>query len=84
MFGDVFKDDFDRAINLMPTEFPEHQSVRDYLIGIRDQSGDTGINLTMIEKLYTMLEQFDKRRKTNWRSVYPWLVGLFKQHIGKD
>ena len=84
MFGDVFKDDFDRAIDLMPTEFPEHQSVRNYLMGIRDQSSNTGINLTRIEKLYTMLETFDKRRKTNWRGVYPWLVELFKQHIGKD
>jgi hypothetical protein len=84
MFGDVFKDDFDRAINLMPIEFPEHQSVRNYLMGIRDQSSNTGINLTRIEKLYTMLETFDERRKTNWRSVYPWLVELFKQHIGKD
>jgi hypothetical protein len=84
MFGDVFKADFDSAIDLMPTEFPEHQSVRNYLIGIRDQSGNTGINLTRIEKLYTMLETFDKRRNTNWRSVYPWLPELFKQHIGKD
>lgn len=84
MFGDVFKDDFDHAINLMPTEFPEHQSVRDYLIGIRDQSSNTGINLTMIEKLYIMLETFDKRRNTDWRSVYPWLVKLFKQYIEKD
>lgn len=84
MFGDVFRDDFNRAIDLMPTEFPEHQSVRDYLIGIRDQSGNTGVNLTRIEKLYTMLELFDKRRNTNWRSVYPWLVNLFNQHIGKN
>jgi hypothetical protein len=84
MFGDVFRDDFDRAIELMPTTLPEHQSVRNYLIGIRDQSGDTGINLTRIEKLYTMLELFDTRRRTNWRGVYPWLVELFKQHIGKD
>ena len=84
MFGPVFEDDFNRAIDLMPTEFPEHQSVRNYLIGIRDQSGNTGINLTRIEKLYTVLETFDKRRNTNWRSVYPWLVKLFKQHIGKD
>lgn len=84
IFGDVFKDDFDRAIDLMPIEFPEHRSVRDYLIGIRDQSSNTGINLSRIKKLYTMLETFDERRKTNWRSVYPWLVELFKQHIGKD
>lgn len=84
IFGNVFKDDFDRAIDLMPNELPEHQSVRDYLIGIRNQSSNTGINLTRIKKLYTMLETFDERRKTNWRSVYPWLVELFKQHIGKD
>ena len=83
MFGDVFRDDFDKAITLMPNTLPEHQSVRNYLIGIRNQSGNTGINLTMIEKLYTMLETFDQRRNTNWRGVYPWLVELFKQHIGK-
>ncbi len=83
MFGDIFKDDFNRAIALMPTSLPEHQSVRNYLIGMRDQSMNTGVNLTRIEKLYTMLETFDQRRNTNWRSVYPWLGDLFQQHIGK-
>jgi hypothetical protein len=83
MFGDVFNEDFNRAIALMPNMLPEHQSVRNYLIGIKNQSGNTGINLTRIEKLYTMLELFDQRRNTNWRSVYPWLVELFKQHIGR-
>ena len=84
MFGDIFKEDFNRAIALMPNSLPEHQSVRNYLIGMRDQSSNTGINLTRIEKLYIMLETFDKRRNTDWRSVYPWLPELFKQHIGKD
>ncbi len=84
MFGDVFRDDFNRAIDLMPTMFPEHQSIRNYLMGIRDQAGSTGINLTRIEKLYIMLEQSDYRRNTNWRKVYPWLVKLFQQHIGKN
>lgn len=83
MFGDIFQDDFNKAIELMPNTLPEHQSVRNYLIGIRDQSGNTGINLTRIEKLYTMLETFDQRRNTNWRDVYPWLPELFQQHIGK-
>ena len=53
-------------------------------MGIRDQAGSTGINLTRIEKLYIMLEQSDYRRNTNWRKVYPWLVKLFQQHIGKN
>jgi hypothetical protein len=83
MFGDIFKEDFDRAIKLMPDILPEHQSVRNYLIGIKEQSSNTGINLTRIEKLYTILEQLDQRRNTNWRNVYPWLVDLFQQHIGK-
>jgi hypothetical protein len=84
MFGDVFRDDFNRAIDLMPDILPEHQSVRNYLIGMRNQSGHTGINLTKIEKLYIILEQLDQRRNTDWRSVYPWLVGLFQHHIGKN
>jgi hypothetical protein len=83
MFGDVFQTDFDRAIELMPTDLPEQRSVRDYLVGIKNQSANTGINLTRIEKLYIILEQLDQRRNTDWRSVYPWLVELFQQHIGK-
>ena len=84
MFGDIFKEDFDKAIELMPNELPEHQSVRNYLIGIKNQSGNTEANLTKIEKLYTILEQLDQRRNTNWRGVYPWLVKLFQLHLGKN
>lgn len=83
IFGDVFNKDFELAINQMPNVLPEHQSVRDYLIGIKHQSANTGINLTRIEKLYKILEIFDQRRNTNWRNVYPWLVDLFEQHIGR-
>lgn len=83
MFGDIFQEDFNRAIALMPTEFPEHQSVKNYLIGIKNQASSSGINLTRIENLYIILEQLDHRRNTNWRNVYPWLVDLFQQHIGK-
>lgn len=83
MFGGVFNKDFELAIAQMPNVLSEHQSVRNYLIGIQHQSANTGINLTRIEKLYTMLEIFDQRRNTNWRDVYPWLVDLFEQHIGR-
>ena len=83
MFGDIFLHDFERAIDLMPSEFTEHHSVRNYLIGIKNQSGNSKINLIRIEKLYIMLEQLDYRRNTKWRNVYPWLVDLFQQHIGK-
>jgi organic radical activating enzyme len=84
MFGNIFEEDFNRAIDQMPEKFEEHISVKNYLKGIRDMVKNSTLNLTKIEKFYTMLEQFDQRRNTNWRSVYPWLVELFKQHLGKD
>ena len=83
MFGPVFTEDFDRAINLMPDHLEELRSVKDYLRGIRDQAGSSQPNLTNIEKLYTILNKLDNRRNTNWRTVYPWLVDLFQQRIGK-
>jgi organic radical activating enzyme len=84
MFGNIFEEDFNRAIDLMPEEFEEHISVKNYLRGIRDMVKNSTLDLTKIEKLYTMLETFDERRNTDWRGIYPWLVELFKQHIGKD
>lgn len=84
MFGDIFLDDFDRAINLMPDTLPEHKAVRNYLIGIKNQSANSSVNLTKIEKLYTMLELFDQRRNTDWRKIYPWLIDLFQLHIRKS
>jgi hypothetical protein len=84
MFGNVFEEDFNRAIDLMPERFEEHISVKNYLKGIRDMVKNSTVDLTRIEKLYIFLNKMDERRSTNWRSVYPWLVELFKQHIGKD
>jgi hypothetical protein len=84
MFGSVFEDDFNRAIELMPDQLPEHFSVKRYLEGIRDQSKNNVPDLTKIKKLYIMLEQMDERRSTNWRTIYPWLIELFQQHLDND
>jgi hypothetical protein len=84
MFGPVFEQDFNRAIALMPTKFPEQNNVKKYLEGIRDQSKSNIADLTKIENLYIFLNKLDKRRGTDWRNIYPWLVLLFKQHIGKE
>ena len=83
MFGNIFEEDFDRAINLMPDQFEEHISVKNYLKGIRDMVKNSTPDLTKIEKFYIFLNKMDERRRTNWRNVYPWLPKLFQQHIGK-
>ena len=77
IFGNVFEDDFTRAIELMPEQLPEHISVKEYLKGIHAQVKTSQPNLDRIKQLYEFLEMMDARRKTNWRSIYPQLVDLF-------
>jgi hypothetical protein len=83
IFGNVFEDDFNCAIENMPNLVPEHSKVTEYLKGIRDQVKHSQPNKLKIKQLYTTLEQLDSRRNTNWRVVYPWLEVLFNKHIGE-
>ncbi len=83
MFGDVFNDDFNKALELMPETFPEHIGAKQMLDGIRIQVKMSKPDLTKIGNLYIFLNTMDKRRKTSWRTVYPWLQDLFQQHLTK-
>jgi hypothetical protein len=80
IFGDIFVEDFDRALALKPTEFPEQISNKDYLRGIAQQSASTGPRVDQIQKMHDFLTEMDRRRNTNWREVFPWLVNEFKKH----
>jgi len=84
IFGDAFTEEFDRALALFPEQKPEHRSAKIYLTGIRDQAKSKEPNLTEIKNLYIFLDEMDKRRNTDWRSVYPKLVELFQQHLGDE
>ena len=82
MFGNIFEDDFNRAIDLMPTQSPEQLNAKEHLKDIREQVKQSQPDLTKIKKLCIFLNNMDQRRGTNWRSVYPWLEELFQQHLG--
>jgi organic radical activating enzyme len=79
IFGDLFKLDFDRAISIMPSDTKDQQKAKSYLQGIAKQSIDTGVNYQEVLKLHTFLDEMDRRRDTDWRSTFPWLVPAFKQ-----
>jgi hypothetical protein len=84
MFGNIFEEDFNCAIDLMSEEFEEHISVKNYLKGIRDMVKNSIPDLEKIEKFYIFLNKMDERRNTNWRIIYPWLVELFHKHLGDE
>jgi hypothetical protein len=80
IFGDVFQQDFERALALKPDQTPEQRSSRDYLAGIAQQAASRQPCVQRIQKLRDFLDTMDSRRGTNWRQVFPWLVAEFSKH----
>jgi MoaA/NifB/PqqE/SkfB family radical SAM enzyme len=80
MFGDIFVDDFNRALALKTEDTPEQRSSKKYLQGIAQQSASQGPNVPEITKLFDFLNEMDRRRNTNWTTVFPWLVSEFAQY----
>lgn len=75
IFGDLFQCDFQKAIDLYSFACStDQQQVIDYLRGIASESSSKGINKTEILKLNTFLDEMDRRRNTDWRTVFSWLV----------
>lgn len=74
IFGDLFVEDFQRALRIMPEDTPDQIRVKGYLDGIAQQSSHPGVNPAEVMKLWTFLEEMDRRRHTNWRDTFPWLV----------
>ena len=80
MFGDIFTEDFDRAIQLKPEATPEEIASKNYLIGIAKQSANGRPDVKKITDLYNFLNKIDSRRNTNWRVTFPWLVNQFAKY----
>jgi MoaA/NifB/PqqE/SkfB family radical SAM enzyme len=79
IFGPIFVDDFDRALQLKLVDTHEQQSSRDYLAGIAKQSTSDPQPI-MIAKLFNFLNEMDRRRSTSWPQIFPWLVDEFKKY----
>jgi organic radical activating enzyme len=80
IFGNIFAEDFDRALALKPVNNPEQIASRNYLQGIAQQSASRKPNIPEIVKLFDFLNEMDCRRNTNWAEVFPWLVPEFAKY----
>ena len=80
IFGGIFADDFNRALELKPTNTPEQRASRDYLSGIAKQSNTSGPNIVEIKKLFDFLNEMDRRRSTSWQKTFPWLEKEFEKY----
>jgi hypothetical protein len=80
IFGNIFDNDFKKALELKPDNTEEETLSKNYLKGISEQSSCNAPNLLKIQQLFDFLNTMDKRRKTNWKDVFPWLVVEFAKY----
>ena len=80
IFGNIFQEDFARALELKPTNTPEEIASKNYLKGIAQQSAHRGANEAEIQKLLYFLNEIDHRRGTSWHQTFPWLINEFKKY----
>lgn len=80
IFGNIFQEDFDRAVKLKPDTTPEQRSSREYLAGIAQQCASAEPTPIEIRKLFDFLNRIDSRRSTDWTNTFPWLVPEFARY----
>ena len=82
IFGkELFAQDLENIIQKMPDDTDFDSDIRNYFIGISKQIGSTKPNLYEIKKLKIFLEEIDRRRKTDYRVLFPWLAEIFEKII---
>jgi organic radical activating enzyme len=72
---DMWQEDFKRIYNEMRRETVEHQEVFTRLTGLEQQLKTVKQHdYEQIENLHIYLDELDRRRGTDWRSLFPYLM----------
>lgn len=75
----VFTEDMQRVLDLMPVLTEYQRNYKDYMQGIAISIEKTPRDAKIVLMLQDYLNEMDRRRGTNWRTVYPWLESEFAQ-----
>ena len=68
-----FNDDFNLALSLLDKKSTIDIGVYEALESMKKLINKNPMNITKVNELKTYLDQLDTRRKTNWRTTFPWL-----------
>lgn len=76
---DIFQQSFKKIFQLMPTETKTQQTALAYMTGIYSLVKSSSFDYLEVKKLYIFLEEKDRRRGTEWKKVFPWLIPEFEK-----
>jgi len=73
-----FDDDFNLALSLLDKKSTMNIAIHEGLQSMAKLINKNPMDITKVNELKTYLDQLDLRRKTNWRTTFPWLDQDFK------
>jgi len=78
--GELFAQDLQKIIEMMPQNTEFDNNIREYFIGIGKQIGAAEPNSYQINNLKIFLTEIDRRRNTDYRKLFPWLAEIFENN----
>lgn len=70
----IFEKDFENILALMPDHTDQDKMARSYMRSIGLHAAKSQRNDHEVDKLNHYLTEKDRRRNTDWRETFPWLV----------
>jgi len=71
--GDFWQDDWRRIFAAMPADTFEQREARQRMEGMKARLDVTDLNRKEIDKMKIYLNEIDRRRGTDWKSLFPYL-----------
>jgi hypothetical protein len=72
----VFEQDFQQIIGLMPENTDYQKTSKKQMMGVSDFINKSQRDHEKIQDLKTYLSELDRRRGTDWKIIFPWLVDI--------
>jgi pyruvate-formate lyase-activating enzyme len=76
-----FHDDLNKVISLMDTSGEWSKKSVEYMKGVQNYLDQSQEDITLQNYLRLYLDEIDRRRGTNWKNIFPWLVDHFTKDI---
>lgn len=78
--GQCFQTDFEKILSLMPINTDENRNAYNYMQGIASYVAAQDPCPDKIQDLLVYLDEKDRRRGTDWKSLFPWLTEM-QSHV---
>jgi len=77
----VFESALDSVTDALPSTTWDEQMTRNTFLGIQaNLKNNCKDNIIKQQELYSYLNENDRRRNTDWRRTFPWLINILERN----